>query len=91
MIIAAGGGPEWRVCAKLAAPGGPGWPKGTDMHRRAILLLILLVVLAVFYASVAVDRAPVIISSQKAQTEQLNRLDEQVLSAPDGASGEDED
>ena len=52
------------------------------MHRRAILLLILLVVLVLFYASVAVDRAPHIISGQKAQTERLNRLDEQVLEAP---------
>jgi len=61
------------------------------MHRRAILLLILLVVLAIFYASVAVDPAPRIISGQKAQTEQLNRLDEQVFDAPDSAADESED
>lgn len=85
MMCTASGGPERRVCAKLAKPGGPGRPEGTDMHRRAILLLILLVVLVAFYASVAVDRAPGIVSGQKAQTEQLNRLDEQVLDAPEGA------
>ena len=52
------------------------------MQRRAILLLILLAALVLFYASVALERAPTIISGQKAQTEQLNELDERVFGEP---------
>lgn len=87
-MFAVGGGPQYRVCAKLGSPGGPGRPEGAEVQRRAILLLILLVVLALFYASVTLDRVPDIVSSQKAQTDQFNRLDEQVLEAPDAVPDE---
>ena len=58
------------------------------MQRRAILLFILFVVLAVLYASVTREKLPAFTKEQQKQTETFNRLDEQVL-AP--ASGEKKD
>ena len=49
------------------------------MQRRAILLLVLLGVLALFYASVTRKSVPTISAGNKAQVQLLNRLDEQVL------------
>jgi hypothetical protein len=42
-------------------------------------LFILFVVLAVFYASITRQNVPAISAKQKAQTDMLNQLDEQVL------------
>lgn len=49
------------------------------MQRRAILLLVLLGVLALFYASVTRKSVPAITAEQQTQTRTLNQLDEQVL------------
>lgn len=50
------------------------------MQRRVVLMFILFVVLAGYYASVTYDNVPTIQSQQKAQTEMFNQLDEQALS-----------
>lgn len=50
------------------------------MQRRVVLMFVLFVVLAGFYASVTYDSVPTIQSQQKAQTEMFNQLDEQALS-----------
>ncbi len=55
------------------------------MHRRAILLLVLLLVLAVFYSTVVRQSMPDIKARQKAQTEMLNNLDERGNSAESGS------
>jgi hypothetical protein len=57
------------------------------MQRRAFLLLVLLAVMAAFYASIARQSVPAISASQKAQTESLNQLDERVLGKPGLATG----
>lgn len=49
------------------------------MQRRAILLFVLLVVLAVLYATVTRDNIPAITAEQEAQTKALEQLDEEVL------------
>jgi hypothetical protein len=49
------------------------------MQRRASLLLVLLGVLVLFYASVTRKSVPLITAEQQTQTRTLNQLDEQVL------------
>jgi hypothetical protein len=49
------------------------------VQRRVFLLFILFIVLAVFYASITRQSLPAISTEQKAQTDMLNQLDEQVL------------
>ena len=51
--------------------------KGITVHRRAILLFILFVSLAVFYAYGVNQVVPDIKTKQQAQLEQLSTLDEQ--------------
>jgi hypothetical protein len=59
------------------------------MQRREILLVVLLAMLVLLYASIAADRAPGIIAGQKAQAERLNELDEEVLGAPGAGPEQD--
>ena len=49
------------------------------MHRRAILLFVLFLVMSLFYNSVIRQNMPNIQAKQAAQTEMLNNLDEQAL------------
>jgi len=53
---------------------------GFVMHRRAILMFILFLVVALFYNSVIQQNMPDIQAKQKAQTEMLNNLDGRVYS-----------
>ena len=61
-------------------PGGFVIKKGFIMQRRVILLFVLFLFTAVFYSTVIRQNLPDIKAKQRAQTEMLNSLDEQVLS-----------
>lgn len=61
------------------------------MQRRAFLLLVLLLSLALFYFSVARQSMPKITAKQKEQTELLEQLDERVLQSPRRLQEEDEE
>jgi len=58
------------------------------MQRRALLLFLLFLALATFYAVVTRESVPRITRAQKNQTEYLNRLDEQVLGPATTEDGE---
>jgi hypothetical protein len=58
------------------------------MKRRTVLLFLLFLALAAFYASVTSENVPHIMSEQKNQAETLNRLDEQVLGSAEDKTGE---
>ena len=49
------------------------------MQRRTLLLFLLFLVLAAFYAAVTQENVPRITGAQQEQTESLNQLDERVL------------
>jgi preprotein translocase subunit SecG len=49
------------------------------MHRRTVLLFILFLALAAFYAMVMRESSQLLSNRQKQLTETLNQLDEQVL------------
>ena len=76
-------GPAGRAWAKLAPPGRPGAAEEIRVQRREILLIVLLAVLVLLYASITSDRGEGIIAGQKAQAERLKGLDEEVLGAPE--------
>jgi hypothetical protein len=54
------------------------------MQRRVILLFILFVVLAGFYASVTRTSMPALTGKQKAQTEQFNQIEQVVVTREGG-------
>ena len=75
-------GPAGCGCVKLEQPGKPGEAEKVRVQRREILLIVLLAVLVLLYASITADRGSGIIAGQKAQAERLNDLDDEVLGAP---------
>ena len=83
-------GPTGRAYVKLEQPGKPGEAEKVRVQRREILLIVLLAVLVLLFASITADRGSGIIAGQKAQAERLNDLDEEVLGAP-GAETEPDD
>lgn len=56
------------------------------MQQRVILLFLLFVVLAAFYASLSSDAVPVLTQRQRAQTELFNQLDHNTLEREESGS-----
>lgn len=67
----------------LLRRGGALLIKGVAMQQRVILLFVLFVVLAAFYASVSRQSVPVITQKQRAQTELFDEMDANALNRTD--------